>query len=82
MQIYYKHDILDEYGISYGCELLSAGVHGGRGVGEGVLNFHDDVIKWNHFPRYWPFVWGIRRSIPFTKDSDAELWYCLWSAPK
>ena len=23
---------------------------------------HDDVIKWNHFPRYWPFVWGIHRS--------------------
>ena len=18
---------------------------------------HDDVIKWKHFPRYWPFVW-------------------------
>ena len=23
---------------------------------------HDDVIKWKHFPRYWPFVRGIRRS--------------------
>ena len=22
---------------------------------EAVL-FHDDVIKWKHFPRYWPFV--------------------------
>ena len=22
----------------------------------------DDVIKWKHFPRYWPFVWGIHRS--------------------
>ena len=22
---------------------------------------HDDVIKWRHFPRYWPFVRGIRR---------------------
>ena len=22
---------------------------------------HDDVIKWKHFPRYWPFVWGINR---------------------
>ena len=20
---------------------------------------HDDVIKWKHFPRYWPFVRGI-----------------------
>ena len=24
--------------------------------------FHDDVIKWKHFPRYWPFVRGIYRS--------------------
>ena len=23
---------------------------------------HDDVIKWEHFPRYWPFVRGIQRS--------------------
>ena len=26
------------------------------------LCFHDDVIKWKHFPRYWPFVRGIHRS--------------------
>ena len=24
--------------------------------------YHDDVIKWKHFPRYWPFVRGIHRS--------------------
>ena len=23
---------------------------------------HADVIKWKHFPRYWPFVRGIHRS--------------------
>ena len=23
---------------------------------------HDDVIKWKHFPRNWPFVQGIHRS--------------------
>ena len=30
---------------------------------------HDDVIKWNHFPRYWLFVRGIHRVrwIPRTK---------------
>ena len=22
---------------------------------------HDDVFKWKHFPRYWPFDWGIHR---------------------
>ena len=27
-----------------------------------VLIMHDDVIKCKHFPRYWPFVWGIHRS--------------------
>ena len=26
------------------------------------LPFHDDVIKWKQFPRYWPFVRGIHRS--------------------
>ena len=49
----------------------------------GLLKFYsavflldDGVIKWKHFPRYWPFVWGIHRSrwIPRTKASDAELW--------
>ena len=25
-------------------------------------HWHDDVIKWKHFPRYWPFVRGIHRS--------------------
>ena len=36
----------------------------------------DDVIKWKHFPRNWPFVRGIHRSrwFPRTKASDAELW--------
>ena len=27
------------------------------------LTFHDDVIKWKQFPRYWPFVRGIHRSL-------------------
>ena len=26
-------------------------------------NLHDDVIKWKHFPRNWPFVRGIHRSL-------------------
>ena len=47
-----------------------------------LVSFHDDVIKWKHFPRNWPFVRGIHRSrwIPHTKASDAELWCFLWSA--
>ena len=27
------------------------------------MAIHDDVIKWKHFPRYWPFVQGIRQSL-------------------
>ena len=27
----------------------------------GIIH-HDDVIKWKHLPRYWPFVRGIHRS--------------------
>ena len=26
------------------------------------LCYHDDIIKWKHFPSYWPFVRGIHRS--------------------
>ena len=32
------------------------------GVGQTCGKYHDDVIKWNPFPRYWPFVRGIHRS--------------------
>ena len=33
---------------------------------------HDDVIKWKHFSRYWPFVRGIHRSSqsPLTRSFD------------
>ena len=27
-----------------------------------IYTSHDDVIRWKHLPRYWPFVWGIHRS--------------------
>ena len=26
-----------------------------------IKRYHDDVIKWKHFLRYWPFVRGIHR---------------------
>ena len=31
--------------------------------------YHDDVIKWKHFPRYWTFVRGIHR---FPVNSPAQ----------
>ena len=33
--------------------------------------YHDDVIKWKHFPRYWPFVRGIHRS-PFFGEFPSQ----------
>ena len=30
----------------------------------------DDVIKWKHFPRYWPFVRGIHRSPVNSRHKD------------
>ena len=32
--------------------------------------FHDDVIKWKHFLRYWPFVRGIHRSPVNSRHKD------------
>ena len=47
---------------------------------------HDDVIKWKHFPIYWPLCAGnppfTGGEFPRTKASDAELWCFLWSAPE
>ena len=37
------------------------GFFSGTGV-RGVIPRYDDVIKWKHFPRNWPFVRGIHRS--------------------
>ena len=28
-----------------------------------IEKLHDDVMKWKYFPRYWPFVWAIHRSL-------------------
>ena len=51
--------------------------------------WHDDVIKWKHFPRYWPFARGIHRSPvnsprkdqwkwpPFSKQ-HFQLHFCQW----
>ena len=45
---------------------------------------HDGVIKWKHFPRYWPFVRGIHRS-PVNSQHKGQ-WHgalmfsliCIW----
>ena len=41
---------------------------------------HDDVIKWKHFPRYWPFVRGIHRSpvkYPHKGQWRGAMMFCL-----
>ena len=43
--------------------------------GNGIASEYDDVIKWKHFPRYWPFARGIHRSPnspqrPVTRNFD------------
>ena len=35
----------------------------------GKCRAHDDVVKWKHFPCYWPFVRGIHRR-PVTRSCD------------
>ena len=44
----------------------------------------DDVIKWKHFPRYWPFVreFTVHRWILHTMSSDEEHWCFLRSTPE
>ena len=49
-----------------------------------TLLFHDDVIKWKHFLRYWPFVRGIHRSLvnspaqrPVKRSFDVFFDLCL-----
>ena len=36
------------------------------------VTMHGDIIiiKWKHFPRYWPFVWGIHRSSVNSRHKD------------
>ena len=50
-----------------------------------VYMLHDDVIKWKHFLRYWPFVKEStgHQWIPLTKASDAKALVfsviCAWT---
>ena len=49
-----------------------------------VLTQHNDVIKWKHFPRYWPFVRGTHRSpvnFPYKCQWRGALMFsliCVW----
>ena len=49
-----------------------------------LFRIHDDVIKWKHFPCYWPFVWGIHRSPVNSPHKGQWRWaltfalICVW----
>ena len=40
---------------------------------------YDDVIKWKHFPRNWPFVRGIHRSPVNSPHKDRWHWDLMFS---
>ena len=40
---------------------------------------HDDVIKWKHFPRCWPFVRGIHRSPVNSPHKGQRRWALMFS---
>ena len=49
-----------------------------------IENFYDDIIKWKHFPHYWPFVRGIHRSPVDSTHKDQwcralMLFICAWT---
>ena len=71
-----RYLIIDDYSSMLGLKLNNVSKMGPRGfkvkpnsndynrqsaVISNHLTSHDDVIKWKHFPRYWPFVRGIHR---------------------
>ena len=48
------------------------------------LDYHGYLIKWKHFPRYWPFVRGIHRSPVNSSHKGQWRWgfmfplICVW----
>ena len=47
---------------------------GSYGLWLQTCQFHDNFIKWKHFPRYWPFVQGIHWS---TVNSPRKGQWCV-----
>ena len=35
---------------------------------------HEDIVTWNHFPHYWPFVWGINWSLLEPPYKGTVMW--------
>ena len=58
--------------------------HSAFSIHRNITRGHDDVIKWKHFPRYWPCVRGIHRSPvnSLHKGQWRGTLMFLWSAPE
>ena len=56
----YRH-IVSRVGCFVGSHHLTTNYMEGC-IGHDVFMIHADVIKWKHFPHYWPFVRGIHWS--------------------
>ena len=60
--------------------------HLGTSIHYRTIKTHDDVIKWKHFPRHWPFVRGIHRSpvnSPYKGQWRGALMFsliCVWAS--
>ena len=66
--LYYRFDSTFEntvlyHGNSNAISMSVALTSHGTTVAVKGTNSHDDVIKWKHFPCYWPFVRGITGGI-------------------
>ena len=63
------------YGVSLPVVNYTKAIYGPNSsyLTHGINHKHDDVIKWKHFPRNWPFVRGIHRfptQRPVTRSFD------------
>ena len=55
--------------LPYQCQMINLQYIADTGP---FLALHDNVIKWKHFPRYWPLVRGIHRST--VNSSHKGMW--------
>ena len=74
---------IEKIGSCHGTNFVIIAVTRGCRYEHLIVPRHDDVIKWKHFPLYWPFVRGIYRSSvnsPHKGQCRGALMF-LWSAP-
>ena len=77
-----KGSVRQSFGVFFDVRLINGWRNGGV---SSDLRRHDEVIKWKHFPFYWPFVWGnppvtggFPPQRPVTRSFDVSL-ICTWT---